>query len=129
MALNYDEKPVDKWNVKNFIDYMAAEHKRLFGCDYAPHGSWAQERGLIGTVFGTTKKEGKYDKALVKRFIDVAFSEYRPSAQYPGTNFGFMWTYRQAEFIRIKKEYDEEKRAVKIAEAPIDESVVDWFKA
>lgn len=129
MALKYYEKPVSKWNVRNLTDYMADEHRKRFNCDYAPFGSWQQERGLISQIFGTASKDGKYDKELVKEFIDECFASYRPTAQYPGTNFGFLWTYRQTEFARLKKDYDERKFTEKEAAKPIDDDITDWFKS
>ena len=97
MATNYTDKPVEKWNVRDFHAYMQAEHLRRYGVSYAPMRSWRTEQGLLGNIVGTAKKEGTHDKALIKRFIDRCFASYKPTAQYPGISFGFMWTYMQRE--------------------------------
>lgn len=129
MALNYYEKPIAKWNVKNLIDYMSDKHRERFGVDYAPFGSWAAERGRISQAFGTTKKPGKYDKELIVRFVDHCMETYKPSAQYPGINFGFMLTYRLGDLQTLEKAYNEEKRllAETSAEQNVDEDVAAWF--
>ncbi len=50
-ASKYNEKPVDKWTVNNFIAYLA---------DYVPPGrNWQDERGLIGGIIGTRGKNTK----------------------------------------------------------------------
>lgn len=100
----YDEIEVTAWNVKHFTDYLVAEHRRIFGVDYRPMGGWQVERGMIGNIIGTSKKAGTHDKALIKRFIDVCFAEYKPSAQYPGTSFGFSWTWRSNVLQRLQAE-------------------------
>lgn len=129
MALHYTDKTVDKWNVKNFIDYMADMHRELFHCEYAPFGSWAAERGRISKLFGTATKAGKYDKELVKQFVDETFKSYKPSQRYPGTSFGFMWTYRQQDFTRIQKEYLARKTDEKEIDAGVSDDVSDWFNS
>lgn len=105
MAKHYTELPVEKWNTKHFTDYLTAEHKRIFGVDYVPFGGvWAKERGMIGGAIGTARKPGSHDKALIKTFIDVCFAEYTPTRDYPGTNFGFMWSYRKNVLQRLQAE-------------------------
>lgn len=129
MALSYQEKTIDKWNVKNFIDYMSDLHRELFNCDYAPFGSWAAERGRISQIFGTATKAGKYDKQLVKEFVDHTFRSYKPTERYPGTSFGFMWTYRQQDFIRLQKSFVARKIDEQEVAKGVDDDVEDWFNS
>jgi len=97
MSIDYTQKPVEKWNVRDFHAYMQDEHLRRYGVSYAPMRSWRTEQGLLGNIIGTAKKEGTHDKALIKAFIDRCFANYKPNANYPGISFGFMWTYMQRE--------------------------------
>ena len=131
MAKHYSEKPIEKWTVRDLTDYMSDEHVRRFGCDYAPFGGWAAERGRIGQWFGTAKKAGKYDKALVKEFVDYCFETYSPNAKYPGISFGFMATYKTAEFQAIQKRYEQRKLDEKKAEEITQDksSISDWLNS
>lgn len=102
--MTYTEKPVAKWNTNDFHKYLADEHKRRFGVDYAPFRGWAAEKGMLGRVAGTARKPGTHSPELVKRFIDACFDEYRPTPQYPGINFGFMMTYKSNVWQRVQAE-------------------------
>ena len=114
MTKKYDEIDVTAWNTRHFTDYLKAEHKRLYNVDYTPFRGYNAEAGILGRYIGTAKKPGLYDKALVKAFIDVCFSEYKPSAQWPGLSFGFMSTYMTRNLQRLQAE---EARALKASDA------------
>lgn len=125
MSTNYETKPVEKWNVRDFHAYMQAEHLRKFGVSYAPMRSWRTEQGLLGNIIGTAKKEGTHDKALIKRFIDRCFASYKPTAQYPGISFGFMWTYMQRELQMAELDARREKVAEQASEEM--EDIAEWL--
>ncbi|MCU7556601.1 hypothetical protein [Macrococcus capreoli] len=128
MAIHYSDKPVEKWNVRNLTDYLCDEHRNRFGIDYAPFGSWQAERGTIGRVFGTARKEGTHNKRLIKEWIDYVFETYKPSQQYPGISFGFAWKYRQSDLQVVQKRLLDEDKAAEIEAQPLDD-VAEWFKA
>ena len=125
MTTNYESKPIEKWTVRDFHTYMQAEHLRRFGVSYAPWRSWRTEQGLLGTLIGTQRKAGKYEKAVMRKFIDRCFGGYRPTAQYPGISFGFMWTYMQREMQAVEAEAVREQRAEEQAEDY--EGVAEWL--
>src|SRR5690554_6946012 len=125
MATNYTDKPVEKWNVRDFHTYMQAEHLRRYGVSYAPMRSWRTEQGLLGNIIGTAKKAGTHDKALIKAFIDRCFANYKPNANYPGISFGFMWTYMQRELQLAELDA---KRAEAVAQASEEmEDLAEWL--
>lgn len=126
MALHYTDKPVEKWNVKNLTDYLCDEHSKRFGIDYAPFGSWQAERGTIGRVFGTAKKDGTHDKRLIYDWINYVFETYKPSAQYPGISFGFAWKYRQGDLQVVQKRKINEEKTKEIESQSVDD-VADWL--
>src|SRR5699024_6347692 len=111
-------------NVTTFTEYLRDKHKEMFGIDYAPHGGrWGFEQGILGDLIGTQSRKNPKKRTAepsdVKRFIDETFANYKPTAQYPGTSFGFMWTYRKTDWQRIQAErlrQEERKQAEK--EAP-----------
>lgn len=102
------EKPVEKWSVKDFHNYLISEHERIFGIEYIPWRSWGVEQGLIGNIVGTTRgrspKPGTHDKVLIKAFIDKCYASYKPTRSYPGINFGFMWSYMRQNLQKVEKE-------------------------
>lgn len=104
-------KPVENWTVRDFHNYMIAEHERLFGVSYMPSGTWKAEQGLLGRIVGTKTKQGSYDKALIKSFIDKCMQTYRPTANYPGISFGFMWAYRRNYLQQLEKAANEQNAA------------------
>ena len=130
MTKTYHDKDVQDWNVNDFIRYMDDLHQELFGLEYLPHGSWSAERGRIGRDIGTQRKAGKYDKEVIKRFIDHCFKTYQPSVKYPGTNYGFCATYRRQDLQRIILAVEQERKENEIQtkqEDGISDEVIDWF--
>ena len=48
----------------------------------------------------------------MRKFIDGCFEEYRPTAQYPGLNFAFMFSYQRARVLpRVLAEVARAKQA------------------
>lgn len=135
-ANDWQAREITDWNVTTFHAYLIDLHAELFGCEYAPMRSWTVEKGLLGTVIGTQRKKGTHDKALVKAFIDETFHSYRPTRDYPGTSFGFMWAYRKNVLQRLESEQsrkvDEETRKANIdefvtAQKDALKDLTDWF--
>lgn len=129
MTKRYQTKSIDDWNVRDFHDYMRDKHEELFGCEYVPMRSWQMEQGLLGNLIGTVRKQGTHDKALIKRFIDEAFATYKPTPQYPGTNFGFIYAYRRNILQRLQAEENRKKQAEKQQqenEATLDD-LAEWL--
>jgi len=130
-ATDWQNRNIDDWNTTTFHAYMQARHRELFNCEYAPMRSWQMEQGMLGRLIGTRSKEGTHDKAVIKRFIDEAFETYKPTAKYPGTNFGFIYSYRRNILQRIEFEErtridaEENKQPKQTAEELDD--LADWF--
>src|SRR5690625_2194750 len=110
-------RDIDALPTPTFTEYLRDKHREQFGIEYAPFGGrWATEQGMIGRLIGTRAKKGTHSKAVVKRFIDEAFRTYKPTAQYPGTNFGFIYSYRRNILQRLEAEEVASKRAEKARE-------------
>jgi len=109
-ASDWQARDIDDWNTLTFTEYLRDKHREQFGIEYAPMRSWAFEQGQIGRLIGTRTKEGTHSKAVVKRFIDEAFAEYKPTREYPGTNFGFIYSYRRNILQRLEAEQATKKR-------------------
>lgn len=112
----YYNREINDWTVLSFTEYLRDKHRELFGCEYVPFGGrWATEQGMIGRLIGTKARAGTHDKAIIKRFIDEGFKSYKPTPQYPGTSFGFLYSYRRNILQRLEAE-DRRKESVKQAE-------------
>lgn len=130
MTKHYSEIPVEKWNTAHFKYYLVDEHKRRYGVDYVPFRGYQAEAGMLGRFIGTAKREGQYDKATVKAFIDACFDEYKPSAQYPGLSFGFMQTYMMRNMQRIQAEESRKANADEAVQASDNANIdklADWL--
>src|SRR5690625_7864947 len=128
-AGDWNRRDVDSWNVLSFTEYLKDKHRELFGIEYEPFGGrWATEQGMIGRLIGTRAKKGTHSKAVVKRFIDEAIETYKPTRDYPGTNFGFIYSYRRNILQRIEaEEIAKERREQAREEAPSLSELTDWL--
>ena len=131
-AKSWAERDIADWNTLSFTEYLKAEHKRLFGIDYAPMGGrFVTEQGILGGLIGTQSRTNPKPRtasnADVKRFIDETFASYTPTTQYPGTSFGFMWTYRKTDWQRICAANMAQARRAEAATAVDIDEVGDWF--
>lgn len=117
--------PVEKWNATTFREYMKFLHKERFGIPYVTNNHGAEGRMLKNTW-------EEYGKPATKRFIEVCFNEYRPTAKYPGLNYGFMYSYmRQRVMPRVLKEMycqtATEKHQTATAGNMTEEDFNDWI--
>ena len=127
-ANDWKSRNIDDWNTLTFTEYMKDKHREVFGIEYAPMRGWRMEQGLIGSLIGTRTKEGTHSKAVVKAFIDEAFKTYKPTAQYPGTNFGFIYSYRRNILQRLEAEHiTKERRSRAKSESEDLTDLSDWL--
>jgi hypothetical protein len=112
--------PIERWNVATFLAYLTDETQRRFNVTYAPGGRgalssrWSMERGMLNA------KKAQYGNAVLKRFIELALDDYRPTADYPYVTFTFMISYRDRLFVTAQKAVSDEVRARKLAENHVD---------
>src|SRR5690625_2730933 len=128
-ATDWQARDIGDWNTTTFTEYLKHKHREVFGIEYAPFGGrWATEQGMIGRLIGTRTQKGTHSKAVVKRFIDEAFGTYEPTPQYPGTNFGFIYSYRRNILQRLEAEEVAESRLKKSREdAPDLDELAKWL--
>lgn len=129
-ATDWRARNIDDWNTLTFTEYLKDKHRELFGIEYAPMRSWQMEQGLIGRLIGTKTRAGTHSKAVVKAFIDEAFESYKPTPQYPGTNFGFIYAYRRNILQRLEAEHKRKANAevwAKESSDELDEDLANWL--
>jgi len=86
------------------------------------------EQGILGRLIGTRTKKGTHSKAVVKRFIDEAFETYKPTKDYPGTSFGFIYSYRRNILQRIEaEEQTKNRREQAEKESPTLTELSEWL--
>ena len=130
-AKDWRNREISTWNVATFCAYLQDKHREMYGIDYVPMRGWRAEQGILGGLIGTQSrtapKPRTVSNAAVKRFIDETFANYRPTPEWPGTSFGFMWTYRKTDWQRIQAdELAKERRAEAVTETDID-VLGEWF--
>lgn len=128
-AKDWRNRDIDDWNTLTFTEYLRDRHREVFGIEYAPMRSWQFEQGILGRLIGTKAKEGTHSKAVVKRFIDEAFAEYKPSTKYPGTNLGFSYAYRRNILQRVEAEELAKTKRAQSADTCEDnlDDLTDWL--
>lgn len=112
MAKRYDEVPVKDWNTTHFRQYMEDLHEDVLGVSYYPTGGIAADAGMLGSLIGTRKKPAKYEKELVREFIERCIRTYRPRAGFPGISLAFMLSFRKNILQELELEYQRKKLEV-----------------
>lgn len=94
--------------VTQIRDHLRERHKELYGIDYVTN-SHAMEGRLLKQMIA------EHGAEVVKRFVDECYREYKPTRQYPTTNFAFMFSYMRAKVLtrvlaEIKREEERNAR-------------------
>ncbi|MCC2383489.1 hypothetical protein [Bacillus cereus] len=84
--------PIEKWNVTTFREYLKHEHEECYKIPYVTR-SHAMEGRMLKTFIAEYKPEA------TKRFIDACFADYKPTREYPGLNFAFMYSYMRSRLL------------------------------
>lgn len=87
---NYRELEVAEWNATSFREFAKDLHLARFGVPYVANNIRV-ENGMISAAAKA------WGKPVVKKFIEVCINEYTPSANYPGVNFAFMYSYMKGK--------------------------------
>lgn len=128
---DWQARELPDWNVNTFMAYIADKTKELYGVDYAPGGTgvktsrYSRERGMLKNAIG------QYGNAVVKRFIEICWREYRTSdpAKYPYPTVVFMLSYMDRYFPQAQSEVAREsRREERKNDGGIDyEELADWL--
>jgi Ca2+-binding EF-hand superfamily protein len=73
-------------------EYMKQKHVEQFRIDYVTNNYAFEGRQLKAMI-------AEYGFDVVKRFIDECFREYKPTRDYPGLNFAFMYSFMRARIL------------------------------
>lgn len=84
--------PIEKWNVTTFREYLKHEHEERYKIPYVTR-SYAMEGRMLKMSLA------EYNQEVLKRFIDACFADYKPTREYPGLNFAFMYSYMRSRLL------------------------------
>lgn len=92
-------KPIEKWTARDFIVYLHDRHLDVYGIKYVANNRGMEARNLKTMI-------DEYGADTVRDFIDACFAAKKATPQWPGCNFGFMFSYmrdRQLPPLLVKQ--------------------------
>ncbi|MDQ0270796.1 hypothetical protein [Cytobacillus purgationiresistens] len=122
---DWRNRPIDDWLVATFQQYLKDAHVERYGIDYV-----ARNYGMEGRNMKQMLAE--HGPAVLRQFIDACFAEYKPTREYPGLNFAFMFTWQKARVLpRVlaegKREKAQEARRKGQQADVSEEDLTDWL--
>lgn len=116
--------PIEKWNVTTFREYLKHEHEERYKIPYVTR-SYAMEGRMLKMSLA------EYNQEVLKRFIDACFADYKPTREYPGLNFAFMYSYMRSRLLlRVLEEIRREEARLSRNQAHITvstEEIIDYL--
>jgi hypothetical protein len=113
--------PTTDWTVTTFRQYLADQHESKYGIKYTTRSFAVEGRWLKSMI-------AEHGAEIVKAFIDGCFAEYKPTRDYPGLNFAFMFSYQRARILpRVMAEakrrqvVEESKKQAVVQDENLDE--------
>lgn len=121
-AKDWRNRETPDWTVATFQQYLKDMHELRYGIAYTARNYGIEGRWLKSMI-------AEHGAEVVRKFIDACFEEYRPTAQYPGLNFAFMFTYQRSRILpRVLAEVAKEQRRVERQETKVDvEELAEWL--
>ena len=119
-AKDWRNREQSDWTVATFQQYLRDTHERRYGIAYTAR-NYAIEGRWLKTLIA------EHGAEVVRKFIDACFAEYRPTREWPGLSFAFMFTYQRERVLpRVLAEVKRKERAQATA-APITEEEIGWL--
>lgn len=91
-ASDWQARAIKDWNAASFRSYISQKHEELYGIPYVAR-NYAMEAKLVKTMYE------EHGKEATRQFIDACFEDYKPTQQYPGINFAFMYSYMKGRIL------------------------------
>lgn len=115
--------PKAKSDVTILREHLRQRHVELYGFDYVSNNHAMEGRSLKTMV-------AQHGVETVRAFIDACFAEYKPTPQYPGLNFGFMFAFmRERVLPRVLADMARKERQMQAEEqAQVSaENLEEWW--
>ncbi|KFM99721.1 hypothetical protein D0U04_13585 [Bacillus clarus] len=116
--------PIEKWNVTTFREYMLHVHETKYKIPYVAR-NYAVEGRMLKAFIAEHKPEA------TKRFIDACFADYKPTREYPGLNFAFMYSYMRSRLLprvldELRRKDEQQRRQAEYIEVRTEE-IIDYL--
>jgi hypothetical protein len=111
--------PIEKWTLTTFRQYLADQHEQRYGIKYVTRSFAIEGRWLKSMI-------AEHGAEVVRAFIDACFAEYRPTRDYPGLNFSFMFSYQRSRVLP-KVLADMQRKQRRSQQTEPAEDLTDWL--
>ena len=111
--------PTENWTVTTFRQFLADQHEAKYGIKYTTRSFAIEGRWLKAMV-------AEHGPEVVRNFMEAWFAEYKPTRDYPGLNFAFMFSYQRARILpRVLADV---KRRQAVVQAEVENAEIDdWL--
>jgi hypothetical protein len=112
--------PTSDWTVTTFRQFLADQHEAKYGIKYTTRNFAIEARWLKSMI-------AEHGTEVVRAFIEACFAEYKPTRDYPGLAFSFMFSYQRARILpRVLAEV-KRKASVQQAVEQTEQFDDDWL--
>ncbi len=118
-AKDWRSRSIDDWAITTFRAYLSDKHMERYGIAYTARNFAIEGRWIKLMI-------EEHGNEVVKKFIDACFDDYRPTRDYPGLNFGFMYSYMRSRLLPIVLADRRRKLIAKVTEE-MTEDLSDWL--
>lgn len=91
-AKDWRNRDTADWTVASFQQYLKDKHEERYGIAYTARNYGMEGRWLKSMI-------AEHGPEVVRKFIEACFEEYRPTRDYPGLNFSFMFSYQRSRIL------------------------------
>jgi hypothetical protein len=116
---DWKNRDISDWNTTTFRQYLADQHEAKYTIKYTARNYAVEGRWLKSMI-------AEHGAEVVKAFIDGCFAEYKPTRDYPGLNFAFMFSYQRARILPRVMADMKRRQVVQQAVEEI-EDLSDWL--
>lgn len=116
---DWRNRSVDDWTLTTFRAYLSEQHVNRYCIAYTARNFAIEGRWLKLMI-------AEHGTEVVKEFIDACLEDYRPTRDYPGLNFGFMYSYMRSRLLPKVLADHRRKQLTQVAEEAT-EDLSDWL--
>jgi hypothetical protein len=115
---DWRNRDIADWTVTTFRQFLADQHFERYGISYVARNYAIEARWLKAMIT-------EHGLDALRAFIEACFKEYRPTRDYPGINFGFMYSYQRARIL--PQVLADLKRRQRVVDFEDENELNDWL--
>jgi hypothetical protein len=112
--------PTTDWTVTTFRQYLTDQHEAKYGIKYTTRNFAIEARWLKSMI-------AEHGAEVVRVFIEACFAEYKPTRDYPGLAFSFMFSYQRARVLPRVLANVKRRQSVQAAVEQAEEFDDNWL--